>query len=129
MLARQPVGIVRGQEHGDRRDVVRLSDTAQRGLCNGSDLEFRTDESGRMGTFGLDHAGLMELTRILRGPNSRDSTPVMPSTAPLVAVYTALPGGVMRETIDPMLMMLDPSPKCLAAACVTSNNPSTLTLK
>jgi hypothetical protein len=40
--------------------------------------------------------GLMELTRIFLAPSSFARTPVIASTAPLVAVYTALFGGVRR---------------------------------
>src|SRR5882672_3130181 len=72
--------------------------------------------------------GLMELTRIFFGPSSRARTPVIPSMAALVPVYTALFGGVMRLTAEPMLMTLPPSPRCFAAACVVRSRPRTLTL-
>src|SRR2546430_9180673 len=39
LLSGQPVGVVRGQEHGDRRDVVRLTDATQRRLCHGAGLD------------------------------------------------------------------------------------------
>src|SRR6202011_6192672 len=44
--------------------------------------------------------GFSALTRILRAPSSRDSTPVIASTAPLVPLYTALPGGGRRDASD-----------------------------
>src|ERR1700719_346604 len=41
--------------------------------------------------------GLMELTRIFLGPSSRARTPVMASTAPLVAVYTEVLGDIAGD--------------------------------
>lgn len=69
----------------------------------------------------------MLFTRILRGPSSLASTPVMASSAPLVAEYTALLGGVRLVMAEPTLMMLAPSARCFDAACVVSSAPSTLT--
>src|SRR5580765_5532311 len=53
--------------------------------------------------------GLMELTRILRGPSSLESTTVMASTEALVAEYVAVFGGRMVLAPEPILMMLPPS--------------------
>ena len=60
--------------------------------------------------------GLIELTRIFHNPSSRDKTPVIASTAALEAVYTTVSGRVIRLEIDPILIMLPPSPRCLTAA-------------
>jgi hypothetical protein len=61
-----------------------LTGAAERGLGDGDLLEIRSDEAAAVGAFGLDYPGLMVLTRIFFGPSSRDNTPVMASTAPLV---------------------------------------------
>src|SRR5262245_28897771 len=72
---------------------------------------------------------LIELTRILRGPNSFAKTPVIESTAALVAVYTEEFGGFRVLTPELTLMMLPPSgPISLTASLVASNKPKTLRL-
>jgi len=68
----------------------------------------------------------MELTGSFR-PQLAGEDARNPSMAALVPVYTALFGGVMRLTAEPMLMTCA-SPRCFAAACVVRSRPSTLTL-
>ena len=71
--------------------------------------------------------GLIELTRILRGPSSFASERVTASTAALVALYTEALGGAAVLATELMLTMLPPSaPKCLTASCVARSRPSTL---
>ena len=74
--------------------------------------------------------GLIEFTRIFRGPSSLASTPVIASTAALLAVYTEEFGGRIEVAPEPMLMMLPPSGRmCLIASLVTSSRPRTLVSK
>lgn len=92
-------------------------------------LEVASDESRRMDTLGFYIPGLMELTRIFFGPNSLARTCVTASTAPLVAVYTAVVGGITWLVVEPMLMILPPSaPKNSAASWVARMSPNTLVL-
>src|SRR5947199_1487282 len=71
--------------------------------------------------------GLIEFTRIPRGPSSFASTPVMASTAAFVAVYTVELGGRIELAPEPMLMMLPPSaPMCFTASFVVNKRPRTL---
>src|SRR5258708_39226062 len=54
----------------------------------------------------------------------------MVSTAPLVAVYTTVPGGTMLVGVEAILMMLPPSgPNCATASFVASSMPNTLVAK
>ena len=53
--------------------------------------------------------GESEFTRILRAPNSCARTREITSTAPLVALYTALPGGGVFATTELMLITEPPS--------------------
>lgn len=53
----------------------------------------------------------------------------MLSTAALLPTYKAMVGGVMPVMLEPMLMTLPPSFRCLAAAWVVRRTPRTLTLK
>src|SRR5205823_11653786 len=60
--------------------------------------------------------GLIEFTRIFRGPSSLASTPVIASTAALLAVYTEEFGGRIEVAPEPMLMMLPPSGRKIGRA-------------
>src|SRR5260221_14699866 len=54
----------------------------------------------------------------------------MVSPAPLVAVYTTVPGGTMLVAVEPILMTLPPSgPNCAPASFVASSIPNTLVAK
>src|SRR6266404_563632 len=74
--------------------------------------------------------GLIEFTRMLRGPSSLANERVTASTAAFVALYTEPPGTPQVLTMELVLMMLPPAgPKCLSASCVVRINPSTFKLK
>src|SRR4051794_2685732 len=55
LLAGEPAGVGRGQEHGDRGDVADLARTAERGLLDQLPLEVRADEPAGHRALGLDH--------------------------------------------------------------------------
>ena len=55
-LSRQPSGIRRGQEHGDRRDVFRLSQATKRGARNHLLGEIAADDSGGVRPLSLNAA-------------------------------------------------------------------------
>ena len=83
-FAGDPPGILRGEEDHGRGDVleaVRFCPVAQR-FDLLAEVAFR--HAGRVYSFGLDHAGIDALTRILRGPSSPASDLVMALTAALV---------------------------------------------
>src|SRR5579859_4204613 len=58
LLAREPIRIVRGEEHRDRSDVLRLAGPAERRLRDSGFLEIGTDEPGAVRALGFDDAGV-----------------------------------------------------------------------
>ena len=87
LLARKPTRIVGSKKDGNRRDIAGLPDTAKRRLSDQGFLEVSAEEARSCALPSVSTIpGLMVLTRIFFGPNSRASTPVMASTAPLVPV-------------------------------------------
>ena len=85
LLPSQPPRIVRRQEHRHIRHVAGLSHAPERRLRH----RVRSKSEPMIPWVCVPSVstipGLMLFTRILRGPNSLASTPVMASTAPLVA--------------------------------------------
>ena len=81
------------------------ADRPRRGQCPGADrcgpggcahrplAKFALGDAGRCVPSVSTMPGLIELTRILRGPNSLASDRVMAFTAALVALYTEVVGG------------------------------------
>src|SRR5439155_11722631 len=55
-LARQPAGVVGGQEHGDFRDVLRLPETSQRGFGYDLLFEVAADDTCAVDAFGFHAA-------------------------------------------------------------------------
>src|SRR5260370_23998732 len=55
-LAGEPCGIVRGEEHGDAGDVVRLSDAAKRRTCDHRFFEIAAHDAAAVPALGLDAA-------------------------------------------------------------------------
>src|SRR6266542_945316 len=56
LLAGQPAGVVRGEEHGDGGDVADLAAATERSLFDRLLFPFRADDPGTRRAFGLDHA-------------------------------------------------------------------------
>ena len=84
LLAGEPGGVFRRQKDSDGGDVARLADAAERSLGDGGLLEINPIMPPLWVPSVSTTPGLMVLTRIFFGPSSRESTPVMASTAPLV---------------------------------------------
>jgi hypothetical protein len=55
-FAGYPAGIIRGKEYGNRSDVLRLTDSTERGFGFDVFSEIAFGDAGRSDAFGLDHA-------------------------------------------------------------------------
>ena len=87
LLARKPARIVGSEKDRNRRDIAGLTDAAERSLRNQRAFSKSVPRKPALCVPSVSTMpGLMVLTRIFFGPNSRASTPVIASTAPLVPV-------------------------------------------
>ncbi len=58
MLAGEPAGVIRSQEHGDGSDVGGLANPADRSLGDDLGREIRADDAAAVGALGLHKPGV-----------------------------------------------------------------------
>src|SRR5262250_2698127 len=129
-LARQVFRVRRRQIDCGRRGIVRQSHASDGSVRLDHLLEVASNEAGGVCVPSVSIIpGLIEFTRIFRGPSSLASTPVIASTAAFDAASTDDFGVCSVLATEPMLMMLPPGPMYFTASLVVSRRPRTLTSK
>src|SRR5271155_5747017 len=57
-FAGKPLSVIRSEEHGDRSDIIRLTQPAERCLGDGRRFPIRAKHARSLCSFGYDHPGI-----------------------------------------------------------------------